>query len=284
VRQPDGTVRQYGAVPPKGTRLRLSVYRAGGGRKGNVAPGEIRVLKTSLPYVTRVENRRAAAGGVPGETVEDAKIRGPLLLRTRDRAVTAEDFEYLARDVAPEAARVQCVPGREPADAHGVRLVVVPHAETDELGRLELAALQPSDTGVLETITAHLDQRRLVGTRLVVQWAGYQGVTAVVSVAARDGYRGPELRTAVLRAVYGYLHPVRGGPDGTGWPLGRSLHTREIVGLLAAVPGVDMGQELSVQLFPADLDSGRRSAPVERLDLEPDALILSYDHQVRVRS
>lgn len=284
VRQPDGTVQQYGAVPPKGARLRLSVYRAGGGRRGNVGAGQVRVLKTSVPYVTRVENRRAAAGGVPGETVEDAKVRGPLLLRTRDRAVTAEDFEYLARDVAPEAARVQCLPGSAPADAYGARVVVVPHVGGDELGRVSLAALRPDDSRVLQTITEHLDQRRLVGTRLLVQWAGYRGVTAVVSLAARESTSGSLLRTAVLRALYAHLDPVHGGPDGTGWPLGRALHTRELVGVLAAVPGVDLGHEVSVQLFPAHPETGRRDQLVERLDLAPDELVFSYDHQVRVRS
>jgi hypothetical protein len=106
----------------------------------------------------------------------------------------------------------------------------------------------------------------------------------VVSVAARPGHRAADVRLAVLRALYAHLHPVEGGPDRTGWPLGRALHTRELVGTLAAVPGVDLGQEVSVQLFPADPVTGRRESPVERLDLAPDQLVLSYDHQVRVRS
>src|SRR6266567_3739262 len=39
VREPDGTLRRYGAVPPKGALLRLRSYRTGGGRRGNVARG-----------------------------------------------------------------------------------------------------------------------------------------------------------------------------------------------------------------------------------------------------
>jgi predicted phage baseplate assembly protein len=283
VRLADGTLRRYGAVPPEGSQLRLSVYRAGGGQRGNVGRGQVRVLKTSVPYVTRVENRRAAFGGVPGETVGDAAARAPMLLRSRDRAVTAEDFEYLAREVARDAARVQCVPG-EGADAQGVRLVVVPHVDPDELGRIDLAALRPPDPRLLATITAHLDARRLVGSRLLVQWAGYRAVTAVVSVAALPGHQPAVVRTAVLRALYGYLHPVGGGPDGTGWPLGRGVHVRELVGVLGAVPGVDLGQDVGVQLYPADPATGRRDAPVERLELAPDELVLSFDHQLRVRS
>src|SRR5215211_2691003 len=36
VRQPDGSVRQYGAIPPKAAPLRIVAYRSGGGSKGNV--------------------------------------------------------------------------------------------------------------------------------------------------------------------------------------------------------------------------------------------------------
>ena len=89
VREGDGAVRQYGAIPPKGAHLRMSAYRTGGGTKGNVSIGQIRVLKTSVPYVSRVENRSAAVGGAPAETVDEVKARGPLLLRARGKAVTA---------------------------------------------------------------------------------------------------------------------------------------------------------------------------------------------------
>ena len=110
VRRADGELWNYGAVPPLGSQLVMSAYRVGGGRHGNVARGVIRVLKSSVPYVTQVENRHPAAGGVDGETMDNAKLRGPLELRASGRAVTADDFEVLARDVAPDAARVACLP------------------------------------------------------------------------------------------------------------------------------------------------------------------------------
>ena len=44
------------------------------------------MLKTSVPYVARVENRAAAVGGADAETLDDAKVRGPLLLRARGAA------------------------------------------------------------------------------------------------------------------------------------------------------------------------------------------------------
>ena len=37
VRLADGTLRNYGKVPPKGANMRVPSYRAGGGSGGNVA-------------------------------------------------------------------------------------------------------------------------------------------------------------------------------------------------------------------------------------------------------
>ena len=74
--------------------------------------------------------RRPSAAPRP-RRLDDAKVRGPLLLRSRGRAVTAEDFEELTRDVAPEAARVHCAADAAEGGA-GVRVLVVPHVASDE--------------------------------------------------------------------------------------------------------------------------------------------------------
>src|SRR4029078_8437820 len=125
VREADGTIRQYGAVPAKNARLRMRSYRTGGGRKGNLAARSLTVLKSSIPFVARVENRRPASGGVDGEDIENAKVRGPIRLRTRGRAVTTEDFEHLAREAAPEVARIRAVAAGDGADAGSVRVLVL---------------------------------------------------------------------------------------------------------------------------------------------------------------
>ena len=121
-----------------------------------------------------------------------------------------------------------------------------------------------------------------MGTRLLVAPPEYSGLTAVVDVSARSLFDPDEVRDDVLRALYELFHPLIGGPDRTGWPFGRSVQSHEVHAALARIPGVDMAQEISVSLFPADATSGRRSAPVQRLDLPATALVFSYEHQVRV--
>lgn len=277
LREPDGTLRQCGAVPPKGTQIRVARYRTGGGPAGNVARGAISVLRSSVPYVARVTNREAARGGVPGETLDNAKLRAPDALRMQERAVTAEDYEIISRQAAPSVRRVRCLPA---ADGPGaVRVLVVPDAVADEGDdRLRFEQLIPSDQ-VLETITASLDERRLIGTRLVVEPPVYQGVTVVARLAAAPGDTD-RVRDAALAALFRHLNPLHGGPDGTGWPFGRPVQYGEVFGILQRATGNALVED--IRLFPADPITGRRGAPSDRIDVAAGALVFSYQHQVVV--
>ncbi|MDH6709021.1 putative phage baseplate assembly protein [Kitasatospora sp. MAA19] len=278
VREPDGSLRAFGAVPPKGAQLRVPRYRTGGGTAGNVARSTITVLRSSVPYVARVDNREAARGGVDGETVDNAKLRAPHLLRLQERAVTAEDFELIARQAAPSAARVRCAPAVA-GEAGAVRVLVVPDAVADEGDRLRFEQLIPGEQ-MLSAIAAALDERRLVGTRLVVQPPAYQGVTVVARLATNSP-DADRVREAALAALFRYLNPLRGGgADGSGWPFGRAVQYGEMFAVLQQVAGVTAVEEL--RLFPADPITGRRGAPAERVDVAPDALVFSHQHQVVV--
>ncbi|WP_333745048.1 putative baseplate assembly protein [Streptomyces ardesiacus] len=280
VREADGTLRQYGAVPPKGSVVRARRYRTGGGRAGNVARGAVQVLRTSIPYVSEVVNREAARGGVDGETVEEAKLRAPITLRAQERAVTLRDYEELARRAAPETARITCLEGQENEyGAHAVRVLVVPQAVPDPGGRLRFEQLVPGDA-LLSRITRHLDERRLVGTRLSVGPPYYQGITVVATVHAFRDVDADRVRRQTHDALYRHLDPLTGGADGKGWPFGRPVQAGEVFAVLQRVPGVELVDE--VVLHPADPLTGKRGDPTDRIDLEAPALVFSYDHRVRV--
>ncbi len=278
VRLADGTLRSYGAVPPKSANIRVPAYRAGGGAGGNVATRALTVLKASIPYVGRVENRRPGQGGVDGEDVELAKVRGPILLRTRDRAVTAEDFEHIAREAAPEVARVRALSGGDGSDPGFVRLLVVPALPTDDF-RIKFDQLVPADS-TMEKITQRLDETRLIGTRILVEPPIYRGVTVVARLRARSRSDPSRLQEQALDALFHYFHPIVGGPDGTGWPFGRAVLSGEVFAVLQSLRGTEQVED--VRVFGADPLTGERGKQTDRLEVEPHALVFSYDHQVVV--
>ena len=278
VRQEDGTLRRFGAVPPKNARLRLRAYRTGGGRKGNVSARSLSVLKSSIPFVARVENRRPASGGVDGEEIDNAKIRGPIRLRTRGRAVTTEDFEHIAREAAPEVARVRAVAAGDGADAGSVRVLVVPAAAASD-GWLRFEQLVPGEE-TLQKITDRLEESRVIGTRAIVEPPVYRGITVVAKLRARARQNPVRLQEQALDALYAYFDPVVGGPDGTGWPFGRPVNVGEVYSVLQGLRGTELVED--ARLFGADPVTGQRGQQTQRLDVEPQALVFSYEHQVLV--
>jgi predicted phage baseplate assembly protein len=285
VRHQDGSVRLFGAVPPKAAIVQLQSYRTGGGSRGNVAAGAISILRSSIPYVSRVENRRAAAGGVDGETIEEAKVRGPLQMRSRNRAVTADDYEQLTMEAAPQVARVRCLPaggGEEAKSANGtdgLRVLVIPAVAGDESGRLRFEQLI-LDEQLLERLAAYLDERRVVGARCTVEPPHYQGITVVARLQARRQARTTAVEETARRSLYRYFDPIVGGPESNGWPFGRPVNVGEVYAVLQRVEGVEYVTD--ARLFATDPISGQRGEAAQRLELAPNSVVFSYEHLVRV--
>lgn len=295
--QPDGTVYRFGAVPPKGSVLRFSRYQHGGGVSGNVPKGALAVLKSSIPYVTQVANRTPALGGRDAQRLEDAKLRAPQALRTRTRAVTADDYEYLARQV-PGVARARCLaPGAQPGDPTdpkpGQVLVIVlpgdppdskPGQVEDSRGPIAPERLMFS-AELREAVMAYLNDRRLLGTALDVRPPQYVwiSVQAQLRLPERsDPALVGEVRRRAEAELYRYLNPYVGGPRGDGWPFGRDLYQSEIFSLLQGVPHVEFVEEVQVRISEPGAGAAARPAP-PRLIVPRHGVICSDQHQVDVK-
>jgi predicted phage baseplate assembly protein len=285
--QPDGSVYRFGATPPKGSWLRFSRYQHGGGVLGNVPRGTLSVLKSSIPYVSQVVNRETALGGRDGQSLDDAKLRAPHMLRTRTRAVTAEDYVYLALQV-PGVARAHCLaPGSHPASPSDVPpgqvvvLVLPQAAEHDEHSDpVEL----PLSAELQKAVADHLDGRRVLGATLDVRPPRYVEVAVSVVLRIRDRseqYVMDDVRRTAEAALYRYLSPYNGGPDGKGWPFGRDLHVSEIYARLLRIPNVEYVEE--VQVVVNDPDKPGSWQPVSsRVAMPSDGVLSSGQHHVRV--
>jgi len=282
--QPDGQVYSFGRVPLKGSTLTFARYQHGGGSHGNLPRHRLSVLKSSIPYVARAVNRQPAVGGRDAQSLDDAKLRAPQSLRTRTRAVTADDFEFLARQV-PGVRRAFCLspksqPGRDGEPAPGEVLVaVLPTTDTVHgiipPERLTLAA------ELKQAVEGYLNERRLIGTRLQVVQPQYVWVTIEAKVrfpAGAEPAQIVETRREAEDLLYLYLNPYTGGPDGEGWPFGRELHASELFALLQRIPTIEFVDELRINVREAP---GAAAQPAgQRLAVPPLGLICSDVHTV----
>ena len=280
IRETDGGWTQYGAIPPKGAVMRFTRYRHGGGRAGNVAAGALNVLRSPIPGVDTVTNPVAASGGVDPEPVDHARQRAAMEIRTRYRAVTAEDFEFLAGEASPRVARAVCVP---PQTTGGpVQLHLVPQLYPADR-QLSYAELVP-DEALMQEVAEYLDERRLIGTTVQLLPCAYRGLSVVVNLQASPLADTARVEEDVAHALYTYLNPLVGGNPagpGQGWAFGRALNQGELYGVVHAVDGVEFVKIL--RIYETNVQTGEQSSKPagSHIVLEPDELIASASHIVK---
>lgn len=281
MKQPTGEERQYGKIPPVDRLIRFSSYRSGGGIIGNVGEGTIKVLKSSIPYIDSVKNFDRARDGTDAETLEMAKLKVPHVLRTNTRAVTREDFEYLAIQASPKVARAKSISPGDITDTGDtlspgtMRVLLVP--TIPECERYIPVEQLDMPRKVIEEVREYLDERRLIGTRLELGEPEYLYVSVEAHVRIRRGYQ-KQAAGDIEKRLYQYINPICGGADGTGWPFGRGLIPSEIHACLQNIENVDYIEE--VKIYPVDPKTGEKQDAVNRVNVPYDGLLCSYNHEV----
>ena len=253
-----------GRVPQWGERIRVRGYRHGGGAAGNVAPQAIN--RIAAVAGVKLTNPLAAVGGADAERVEEALARIPGEFRRHDRAVTASDFQELAR-MTPGVliGRAECLPRFHPRtrsqQAAGVVSVMVwPQSDP----RHPNAPLPDAPT--LRAVCQWLDARRLVTTELYVIPPTYRKIALSVAFKVKDGYGVEAVRRWIELVLRQYLAPLPPyGPAGQGWPLGRRVHGPELEAAALQVEGVEFLEDLGVAAW----DEATQAWVGGSVDLQP---------------
>jgi hypothetical protein len=233
-----------GRMPPAagGASIVARQYRYGGGQIGNVGSGTITGLSSHITWVEQVTNYRAAVGGADEESLSDTLLRAPREFKARDRAVTLEDFEVLAcatpgAQVARAAAYAS---GGQPGNTRLINIVIVPQSAD--------ARPLPSEA-TLRLVCRYLDERRLITTRVAVAGPAYHDIDVVLDVRAQPQADLKAVKNAIDARLQDYFHPLRGGPNGSGWPFGRDIYYSELLRELMEVDGVQRIESVTLRKF-----------------------------------
>ncbi|MDJ0597830.1 MAG: baseplate J/gp47 family protein [Crocosphaera sp.] len=265
---PDG----HGRIPPLGSEIQALTYRyvADSGAKGNVPPETITVVRTPQPGITGVTNLGPATGGSNEETIEDAKRRGPEILRHRDRAFSAEDFEFLAKEATTDISTVRCLPPRlfnssydnlpsrvsegDPwtygninRSVNYANVIIVPKAPLSDERPV------PSES-LLQEVSAYLDERRVLTSLLHVTAPRYLPINVVTDI--RIWQRALDIglvtslndfRSTIVAKITKFLHPVLGGPDQNGWEVGQDIVISNLLEIIQPDTEIGFVATLTVQ-------------------------------------
>jgi predicted phage baseplate assembly protein len=285
--------------------VKAAVYRWGGGAGGNAGANKITSLESSVPFVDSVTNLRPAIGGQDQETVDDAKLRAPESIRSRSRAVTAEDFEFLATQTpGARIRRARALPLRNP-DLEPTRpkpgplaaptsstcgtvtqkqpvitLVPIPGVITvivvPEVLKDDLKPIPSADT--LKLVGDWLNQHRLITTELYVAAPKYKEIEIEARVIAKPTANSGQVAEALQKLLLAYFHPLTGGKDGVGWEFGGTVYFSEIYRLILDTEGVARLDAGAVTIYV----DGQRQQPCTDVLLNPDELVFSKKHTILV--
>ncbi len=260
-----------GTIPPKYAEIRALKYRhVAGDSHANVPGGTITVVRTPVADVISVVNPGAASGGSDEEEIEETKRRAPQLLRNRYRAVTVEDYAYLAREATTDIAKVTALGPRlftsydtKPAgvndgdpwtygglirSAGTVYVVIIPNTPS------EPAPMPPEE--LIAEVTDFLAPRRPLNTVLQVVAPRYLPIRVIASVRVwqqaidsgkvDDPLVSNSFRDSLTTQAKAFLHPLTGNSENDGFKFGGQLLVAGLFSHLA--PPEDIGFIESIQI------------------------------------
>ncbi|MFS0519553.1 baseplate J/gp47 family protein [Nostoc sp. UIC 10607] len=246
--RPKGSQVGNGRIPPDSSEIVVLKYRylPAIGSKGNVTADTIKVPRTLISGIASFTNPGAATGGRDEEDIEETKRRASDFLRNRNRAITVEDYEYLAREPSTKVKKVRCLPPRQIADGDlippgadlkvgdpwmygglnrslgNINVIIIPDAT------LENSYPMPSDE-LLQEVSDYLDDRRPITTSLGVIGPRYLPIRVFVSVTVWQSAidlkltSTEQVKDEIFNKISKFLHPLWGNVDGTGWEIGQEI-------------------------------------------------------------
>jgi hypothetical protein len=203
-----------------------------------------------LRGVTPAEMKDLEDPNTPLEKVDTALKQTVLGLRKLQRAVTAQDYEVIIKNLtAPsdllKIMRSRCFLGMNletpqtespvPDCPGHVSVVIVPGSELDA----------DNFASLLQYVREDLEPMRLLTTRLHVVKPFYLWLSLGAQIQIQPGTKFDEVRDMAIDTVQQYFNPL---PDAAskreGWPFGRPVYLSEVYAQLEEVDGLDYAQEV----------------------------------------
>ncbi len=234
--------RALAAAPPADRQIRVW-YRRGGGANGNVMAHLLTTLKDPIPGMD-VTNPGPATGGRAAESLDNALKRGPQELHSLQRAVTARDFELIAKQSSGAANRVHAYTKAmlwNHASPGTVEVLLVPNIPEEQQvrGWVKPGILRAHETEpARRRIQEALDMRKPLGTTCLVNWVRYKPVRIRARIRVHREESPETVRERVLRRLHQTITPLSSPPASQGWRFGQPLTSWDIYKIIDEEPGV----------------------------------------------
>ena len=190
------------------------------------------------------------------DEVEEGLRQAVRDLRRTQRAVTAKDYEYLAREATAQNPSDRRILRARPFVRRNLLATDDRSRENDAPGHVSIVVLPagelPRDAvgALISQVRDYLEPRRLLATRFHVVEPFFLWVKLSAKIHMRPDTGEDVRRNArenALKKLQACFSPLLGGgPQREGWPFGRALYLSEVYEALEQVEGVDYVDDVDV--------------------------------------
>ena len=267
-----------GRMLPVGTNnILVDVYHKVPGDQGNIGAREIQVCDGFGDRV-QVTNLLSATGGRDAERIDEIIARAPSLLTSRDRAVTRQDFEIIAKEASGEVARAACTGDMGPDGT--VRVVILPRRREGEVLPDPFLSV-----GLRDHVESYLAKRCLINVTPKVRLSTFLPIDVSITLRLRANANVLVVREQAELWIRYFLDPYVGGLDGDGWPFQATLFAQDFGRMVSDI--AEVRHVSAVRVY--DVSDSARRAPgweegegVAELVLENQDLVAVRKVRVRI--
>ena len=205
------------------------VHQSYHGASANLEAGKIATLASSIRHISGASNPMPAYGGYDGLTEETAAAAISHMLRTRGRAVSAQDFKDIISDVSYGIRQVKCLSGIDPQgrqreDAVSIAILIDEYENGSHIfpGVRDAIEEKLLDCGFLTP----------TGKTLILTQPRFVRMSARLWLECEKMEAAYDAQQQCLESIRAFIDPLGGGYNGTGWEIGTLPTTTQLVAFL----------------------------------------------------
>jgi len=228
-------------------------------------------LNSAIAGIDSVFNQVGADCGADTADLDQMLKIGPIMISHRERAVTTEDFEWLAKQASRKVVKVKCLANtnnKGQKEIGWVTLIIVPDSKEDRpLPSLELRK------EVQNYLEARCENTLAHKKHIHIDSPSYAEIRVSVDVFVNSIEKAFKVDREVKQKLNAFFHPLTGGREQMGWDFGREVADSDVYALFGNIEGVDHVENLKVTI----------SAGGEPVEVEENYLVTNGTHVINIK-
>ena len=255
-------------------------YRVNGNEEGNLPPGSVRSMDSSIGYISHVTNFEAVTGGARQETLKEALDRAASGLKNGGRAVTSGDFEDLAKEASVNIQRVKCFSNCNENGAREYGAITLVVLQKDFLqGRQYFDRLRRK---ILNYLQPRMDAYLWESGKFQVAEPCFVELNTMIRIQPEPDSRVFQLRSSIEEKITEFVDPVYGNFNHKGFAIGEYPNEAQLRNVIRQIQGVREIEELRIT-FSQMYRNRKTEVDLEKLEQRSYLVALNGQHEIVIQ-